>query len=139
MSWWILDVLRIRAQQIEVKLKEKEMAKAKKRSVMFKVTDGFTPMLADGVLKLRTPIALTLAPGEVINLDLGVKSSVPLLIFGANHLLKRGLVLQNGGAVDAGSSIVIKIANTTPGIEMVEVKETVAKAVVLDSGDIEIS
>ena len=136
-----LRLREIRAKSSKRRNKELEMAKSKKEPVRFEVRDGIRPTRhgAAKVFNLMAPLARDIPPDGEVTIDLQVSCKYPLHVFQTKSMLARGLVLPDGlwAAVDADTSLKLVIRNTSDKLQLLERKDIVARAYIMDNNDLE--
>lgn len=85
----------------------------------------------DGLLHLRSPLAMTVPPGATVVMDLGVTADRALLLFPANEKLVFPLQVAPPGGL-----IRLEFRNPHKFVQLVEVGDAIVKASVLDNSKI---
>ena len=114
--------------------KDKEEDMAKKR-VKFQVQDGVKPeRMGDAQsLTLRSPLQMTIPPGQQRQVKLGVTCSHPLQLF---RYAPRGLDLVSTGVAESQAPLTLVLENRSNAPIYVERGEALALAHVLDDTDV---
>ena len=102
-------------------------------------TDGRTPKVQGGLLRLGLPMGLTLTAGEDRMLSLGVSFDVPVLLCQSDLVLSQGVELLNkGDLVMPGQDVKVVLRNHSGAGSLFEVGDTVCVVVPI-GGEVELA